>query len=146
MRTRKILGMMLAGLGAFALMAWAQDQPQKEIKHVPIKSTSPASGSEMYQTYCAVCHGKDGRGEGPAASALKVPPSDLTLLAQKNGGKYPAMKVVSVIRGEEALPSHGSKDMPIWGKLFWSMSGGHESEVQQRVSNLNKYVESLQKK
>ena len=146
MCTRKILGMMLAGLGAFALMAWAQDQPQKEIKHVPIKSTSPASGSEMYQTYCAVCHGKDGRGEGPAASALKVPPSDLTLLAQKNGGKYPAMKVVSVIRGEEALPSHGSKDMPIWGKLFWSMSGGHESEVQQRVSNLNKYVESLQKK
>jgi mono/diheme cytochrome c family protein len=100
----------------------------------------------MYQTYCAVCHGKDGRGEGPAASALKVPPTDLTLLAQKNGGKYPTMKVVTTIRGEEPLPAHGSKDMPIWGKLFWSMSGGHESQVQQRVSNLNSYIESLQKK
>jgi hypothetical protein len=36
--------------------------------------------------------------------------------------------------------------MPIWGRLFWSMSKGHEGEVQQRVANLNKYIESLQKK
>lgn len=145
MRTRRIW-MVLISLIAFGMMASAQDQPKKEIKHVPIKSTSPASGSEMFQTYCAVCHGKDGQGEGPAASALKVPATNLTTLAQKNGGKYPAMKVVSVIRGEEALPAHGSKEMPIWGKLFWSMSGGHESEVQQRVANLNKFIESLQKK
>jgi mono/diheme cytochrome c family protein len=128
------------------MLAWAQEQPKKEIRHVPVKATSPASGVEMYKTYCAVCHGTDGTGNGPAASALKVPPTDLTLLAQKNGGKYPAMKVVTTIRGEEALPAHGSKDMPIWGKLFWSMSGGHESEVQQRVSNLNTYIESMQKK
>ena len=131
---------------AFAMLASAQEQPQKEIKHVPIVSTSPASGVEMFKTYCAVCHGNDGTGNGPAASALKVPPSNLTVLAQKNGGKYPAMKVVTVIRGEEALPAHGSKEMPVWGKLFWSMGGGHEAVVQQRVSNLTKYIESLQKK
>jgi mono/diheme cytochrome c family protein len=146
MRTRRIFWMLVISLVAFGVAVSAQDKPEKEIKHVPIKSTSPASGVEMYQTYCAVCHGKDGRGEGPAASALKVPPTDLTLLAQKNGGKYPTMKVVTTIRGEEPLPAHGSKDMPIWGKLFWSMSGGHESQVQQRVSNLNSYIESLQKK
>ena len=131
---------------AFAMLAWAQEQPKKEIKHVPVQATSPASGPEMYKTYCAVCHGTDGKGNGPAASALKVPPSNLTVLAEKNGGKYPALKVASVIRGEDALPAHGSKEMPIWGKLFRGMSGGHESEVQQRVSNLNKYIESLQKK
>ncbi|HUM05054.1 MAG TPA: cytochrome c [Terriglobales bacterium] len=131
---------------ALAALAWAQDQPQKEIKHVPVKPTSAASGQDMYKNYCAVCHGIDGTGNGPAASALKVPPSDLTTLAQRNGGKYPALKISSVIRGEEALPAHGSKEMPIWGKLFWSMSGGHSSEVQQRVANLNKYIESLQKK
>jgi hypothetical protein len=34
----------------------------------------------------------------------------------------------------------------VWGALFWTMSSGHESEVQQRVSNLNKYIESLQAK
>jgi mono/diheme cytochrome c family protein len=131
---------------AFAMIASAQDQPKKEIKHVPIKPTSAASGEEMYKTYCAVCHGVDGKGSGPAAEALKVPPPDLTTLAQKNGGKYPALKVSAIIRGEEVLAAHGSKDMPIWGNLFWNLSGGHESEVQQRVSNLNKHIESLQKK
>jgi mono/diheme cytochrome c family protein len=100
----------------------------------------------MFKSYCAVCHGVDGKGNGPAASALKVPPADLTLLAEKNGGKYPTVKVSSMIRGEETVASHGSKEMPVWGKLFWTMSGGREAEVMQRVSNLNKYLESLQKK
>jgi len=131
---------------AMAMTASAQEQPKTEIKHVPIKATSAASGPEMYKTYCAVCHGTDGKGNGPAVEALKVPPGDLTTLATKNGGKYPGLKVSAIIRGEEVLAAHGSKDMPIWGNLFWGMSGGHEAEVQQRVANLNKYIESLQKK
>jgi mono/diheme cytochrome c family protein len=130
---------------AMMMMASAQE-PKKEIKHVPIAATSPASGQEMYKTYCAVCHGADAKGNGPAVEALKVPPPDLTALAGKNGGKYPALKVAAIIRGEDVLAAHGSKDMPIWGHLFRSISGGHESEVQQRVANLNKYIESLQKK
>ncbi|MGO9123645.1 MAG: c-type cytochrome [Terriglobales bacterium] len=124
----------------------APDQTQKTIKHVPVKMTSPASGKEMYTAYCAVCHGTDAKGGGPAASALKTPPTDLTVLSKNNGGKYPAMKVTATIRGESNLPAHGSKDMPVWGPLFWSMSHGHESEVQQRVANLASYIESLQTK
>ena len=130
---------------AVAMLAVAQES-QKTIKHVPIKPTSAASGQEMFTTYCAVCHGKDGKGNGPAAEALKVPPPDLTVLAKKDGGKYPAMRVSSIIRGEAALPAHGSKEMPVWGSLFWHMSQGHESEVQQRVANLNQYIEGLQVK
>lgn len=130
----------------FAIVAFAQDQPKAQIKHVPIKATSAASGEEMYKNYCASCHGAVGKGDGPAASALKTPPPDLTSMSKKNDGKYPAMKVASILHGEEVLPAHGSKEMPIWGNLFWSMSGGHEAEVQQRIANLNKYVESLQKK
>lgn len=145
MRTQGSRWIILAVVAALAMFASAQEG-QKEIKHVPLKPTSAASGQDMYKNYCAVCHGMDGTGNGPAASALKVPPPDLSLLSQKNGGKYPALKVSSVIRGEENLPAHGSKEMPIWGKLFWSMSGGHASEVQQRVANLNKHIESLQKK
>jgi len=123
----------------------AQDKGT-EIKHVPLKATSPVSGKEMYTAYCAVCHGTDGKGGGPAASALKVPPTDLTLLSKSNGGKYPAMKVTASIHGESSSAAHGTKEMPVWGSLFWNISGGHEGEVQQRVSNLNKYIESLQAK
>ena len=145
MRARRSVWTVLAAVIALVMMASAQET-KKEIKHVPITATSPASGEQMYKTYCAVCHGTDGKGNGPAAEALKVPPTDLTALASKNGGKYPGMKVASVIRGESVMAAHGSKEMPIWGHLFRSMSGGHESEVQQRVTNLNQYIESLQKK
>ena len=141
--------LMFTALMVFTCTVAAQGQTQdtqKVIKHVPIQSTSPVSGKDMYTAYCAVCHGTDGKGEGPAASALKTPPSDLTLLSKNNGGKYPALKVTAAIRGESALPAHGSKEMPVWGGLFWSMSRGHEGEVQQRVANLTHYVESLQAK
>jgi mono/diheme cytochrome c family protein len=142
------LFLMFTALLVFTCTLAAQDTQSQTatVKHVPIKATSPVSGKDMYTAYCAVCHGTDGKGNGPAASALKVPPSDLTVLSKNNGGKYPAMKVSSSIRGESALPAHGSKDMPVWGELFWSLSNGHEGEVQQRVANLNKYIESLQAK
>src|ERR1700733_487206 len=109
----------------------AQDQAPKTIQHVSIKATSPISGKEMYTSYCAVCHGTDGKGGGPAAAALKTPPADLALLSKSHAGKFPAMMVSSTIRGTSDLPAHGSKEMPVWGPLFWGMSNGHESEVQQ---------------
>jgi len=146
MRLEKLV-CLLAVLMVFAVAAGAQNQePTTVIKHVPVAATSPTSGQEMYKTYCAVCHGADGKGNGPAAEALKVPPTDLTMLSKNNGGKYPSMKVSSAIRGEANLPAHGTKEMPVWGQLFWSMSHGHEGEVQQRVVNLDKYIESLQAK
>ncbi|HEX3322328.1 MAG TPA: c-type cytochrome [Terriglobales bacterium] len=144
MESRKLLG--CAIVLAAALVAGAQEQSQKVVKHVPIKPTSAASGEEMYNTYCAVCHAKDGKGNGPAAEALKVPPPDLTQLSKKNGGNYPSLKVSAIIRGEQSLPAHGTKDMPVWGALFWKMSQGHESEVQQRIANLNKHIEGMQQK
>ena len=149
MSTKK-LGLILMAVAVFtwtvATQGQTQDQTKATIQHVPVKATSPASGKEMYTTYCAVCHGTDGKGGGPAASALKTPPADLTMLSKSNGGKYPSMKVSATIRGEANLPAHGSKEMPVWGSLFWGMSHGHEGEVQQRVSNLTHYIESLQAK
>jgi mono/diheme cytochrome c family protein len=124
----------------------SKSQPDKVIKHVPVRVTSPVSGKDMYTAYCAVCHGTDGKGGGPAASALRVPPTDLSMLGKNNGGKYPALRVESSIRGEASVAAHGSKEMPVWGTLFWNMSSGHEGEVQQRVANLTKYIESLQAK
>jgi mono/diheme cytochrome c family protein len=145
MSTRKLVLMFAAPIVLICTIA-AQDQPKTTVKHTPIKSTSAASGQEMFKSYCAVCHGTDGKGGGPAASALKNAPADLTLLSKNNGGKYPAMKVSSILHGTSDLAAHGSKDMPVWGPLFRGISGGHESEVQQRVANLTDYVGSLQAK
>jgi len=129
---------------AVAILSAAQDQPQ--IKHAPAAQTSSASGKEMFMAYCAACHGKDAKGDGPAAAALKQAPADLTMLAKTSGGKYPALKVTSVLRGEANLVAHGTQDMPVWGPVFWKMSQGHEAEMQQRIANLNHYIESLQVK
>jgi mono/diheme cytochrome c family protein len=132
---------------AVVSFAAAQDQkPTVTVKHVPITPTSATSGKDMFNNYCASCHGKEGKGNGPAAPALKTPPTDLAALAQKNGGKYPAAHVAAIIRGQGQLPAHGSEDMPVWGPLFSSISQGHESEVQQRVTNLVSYIETLQTK
>jgi len=137
------LAFSMAALFIASICASAQ---QPVVKHVPIRAVSPASGQQMYTAYCAACHGKDAKGNGPAAEALKTPPPDLTLLSKNNGGKYPSLRVGAILRGDTVLTAHGSKDMPIWGKLFWAISKGHSSEVDQRVANLNKYLESLQEK
>ena len=131
-----------------ATFAAAQQAPAQgpAVKHVPIANAPPTSGSAMFDSYCAVCHGKDAKGSGPAASAMKTPPPDLTLLAKKNGGKYPSAHVAAVLRGQATLPSHGSQDMPVWGPLFSSIAQGHDTQVQQRITNLVGYVEKLQTK
>jgi mono/diheme cytochrome c family protein len=140
------LGGVVVALAMIAMAQQAAPSQERVIKHVPVKQTSAASGQEMFNSYCAVCHGTDGKGVGPAASALKVTPTDLTALSEKNSGKYPSMHITSVLRGEAETPAHGSKDMPVWGPLFRHLSQGHDAEVQQRIANLNQYVESLQKK
>ena len=117
-----------------------------QVKHAPAQQTSAASGKEMFNSYCASCHGADAKGGGPAAPALSTKPADLTALAKKNGGKFPIDRVMSILRGQATVTAHGNRDMPVWGPVFWRMSQGHPAEMQQRVTNLTRYVESLQTK
>ena len=132
-------------ISAFAV-AQAPAQGAPTVKHVPITNTPSNSGKEMFNSYCAVCHGRDGKGSGPAAAAMKSSPTDLTALAKQNGGKYPASHVAAVLKGQALTPAHGSQDMPIWGPLFSSISQGHEGQVQQRITNLTDYIGGLQEK
>ena len=148
MRVMKLISFVVVLVVASTLVV-TQDkaaEPAPTVKHVPITNVSSTSGKEMFNSYCAVCHGIDAKGGGPAAAALKTAPADLTLLARKNDGKYPAAHVAASIRGESIMASHGSKDMPMWGPLFSSISQGHESLVQQRVANLVDYIQTLQAK
>jgi mono/diheme cytochrome c family protein len=148
MRVMKFISI-VAILVMFSALAVAQQSPAQNaasVKHVPITNAPSTSGKEMFNSYCAVCHGKDGKGDGPAASAMKTSPTNLTDLAKNNGGKFPAAHVAAVLRGQAGAPSHGSQDMPIWGPLFSSISQGHEGQVQQRITNLVGYVDGLQAK
>lgn len=119
------------------------------VKKAPVVQSDPTSGKQMYTDYCAPCHGKDGKGDGPAASAMKTSPANLALLAKNNGGKYPAAHVSAVLTFGAENAAHGSKNMPIWGQLFQSLnwsSSTREMEAKQRINNLNNYLESLQAK
>ncbi len=122
----------------------AQTSQKPAIRKVPARPTSASSGKEMFDSYCASCHGKDGKGSGPAAEALKTPPPDLTTLSHQNGGKYPAMKVQGIITGQVELAAHGAKEMPVWGPVFSHMSQGRQSEMKLRIDNLTDYIKSIQ--
>jgi mono/diheme cytochrome c family protein len=120
---------------------------QTQIKEVANKPTNPDSGKDMYMQYCAACHGRTAKGDGPAASALKVPAADLTQLAKKNDGNYPGIRVGSVLQFSIPVAAHGSKDMPVWGRLFESLSAGNPTkrgESNARTKNITDYLESLQ--
>lgn len=134
------------GMFVVAVLSSLAQEQDTEIKRVPPASTSPSSGREMFISYCASCHGKDAKGDGPAAAALKQAPANLTELAKENGGKFPDLKVSAVLRGETKVAAHGTQDMPVWGPVFWRMSQGHAGEVQQRITNLTRYLKSLQEK
>ena len=144
MNVHRVVGIGLLCLCAFCISYTQETSPQ--VKRAPAANTSAASGKEMFNSYCASCHGTDAKGNGPAASALKSVPADLTALARKNGGKFPADRVMSILTGQGTVTAHGNQDMPVWGPVFWRMSQGHPAEVQQRVTNLTRYLESLQAK
>lgn len=123
-------------------------QQQANIKQVPIKYVNPASGKDMYVAYCASCHGADAMGTGPAATALKAPPTDLTTLARKNKGTYPASSVYEIIvcSGTNLIPAHGSAQMPVWGPLFASLStASRENGIAMRAGNINGYLKGIQR-
>jgi mono/diheme cytochrome c family protein len=141
--------MILLGTLVVAATVWlAQEatEPKPAVKHSPIQQTSPASRKEMYTQYCAPCHGADGKGNGPAASAMRVPPTDLTQLAKKHDGKYPGNSLTSVLKFGSGPGAHGSAEMPVWGPLFQSLDKFHDAVVQQRISNLVSYIQTLQAK
>lgn len=134
-----------AQTGGSAQSASATSQATKpEIKNVPATYTNPTSGRQMYDAYCASCHGQGGKGNGPAAPALKTPPTDLTQLAAKNGGAFPASHVAEAIKGDWVTAAHGSKEMPVWGPVFLYLGRHDPGLAQLRIRNLTKYVGSMQ--
>ncbi|HZP48812.1 MAG TPA: c-type cytochrome [Vicinamibacterales bacterium] len=128
----------LAGVVALALPVFAAAQtPTVKLKAAP--RTNASSGAEMYQAYCASCHGPAGKGDGPAAAALKSKPADLTQLTKTHPGGLSQKDFEDRIQGQAMPSAHGSSPMPVWGPVFRAI--GSEP---LRIYNLKKYIDSLQ--
>lgn len=144
-------------LGVFLVMhpAAAQNtqQQQKEGSkteaqsyEVPNQLIESLEGRDLFRAYCAVCHGNDARGRGPAASFLKGNVPDLTRIAERRGGTFPLRQVERIITGEETVTTaHGTREMPVWGPIFGQIQRD-QNLGKIRVRNLASYLESLQAK
>ena len=118
--------------------------------------TSPAlpadyaamSGKQLYERFCASCHGTEGRGDGPVASSFTIEMPDLTLLARRSGGVFPRDRVIRIIDGRHVIGAHGSRTMPIWGEDFSRQEIGNPDAVRATdlmIARLADYLLLLQR-
>lgn len=105
------------------------------------------AGRPIYEQYCAVCHGREGKGDGGAANLLSMKPADLTQLSKNNNGAFPFWRVYGVIDGRQEVKGHGTSDMPFWGAEFRAEAGTNpaaQSLVRGRILELVYYLQSIQ--
>gem|GEM_PF-243426 len=112
----------------------------------PRKLIASMDGKDLYVSYCASCHGTDGKGHGPVAVALKDPLPDLTKIAKRHGGKFPGEEMEKMILGAKgSRVAHGSEDMPVWGPVFRKVENDQDLGLV-RVRRLVEYLTSMQSK
>lgn len=127
----------LFGLAAVSLLPPAAAQTPTE--------AAAERGAQRFERHCALCHGQDGKGFGPFLRQLKTKPPNLRLLAKANGGCFPLERVYDVIDGRRMTPSHGTRDMPIWGEEFKALVPGEsQTLVQGRILEIVMYLLSIQ--
>jgi mono/diheme cytochrome c family protein len=108
----------------------------------------PHTGAQLFISLCASCHGAQGRGDGPVAPLLNTPPSDLTRIAQRNGGLFTADTVQRFIDGREVPRAHGRRDMPVWGhQLYFSAEENDftaREHADAEIAMIVEYLRSIQ--
>ena len=135
------VGFAVSGLLGFALVcasheargARAQEQQESDKQYQQLIRS--VEGPDLFRAYCASCHGKDGKGNGPVAATLKATVPDLTIITVSNDGNFPVARMKRIIMGEGMIASHGSREMPVWGPIF--------HQVEEDVDRGNVRVENL---
>jgi mono/diheme cytochrome c family protein len=96
--------------------------PEAAKRQNPIvrSAESIEQGKQLFQKFCAVCHGAEGKGDGPAANGLNPKPSDLT--GEDHSDGEVAWKIET-----------GRGPMPSWKKTL----------SQEEIWHLTHYVQSL---
>ena len=106
------------------------------------------TGEQLFERFCASCHGKTGEGDGPVASAVSVVVPDLTRLAKRHGGQLDEEKIRDIIDGRSVVVAHGTRYMPVWGYEFWVEEGADasaEADVRLIIDKLIAYLRSIQR-
>jgi mono/diheme cytochrome c family protein len=106
---------------------------------------SKSSGAELYERFCASCHGRSGEGDGPVASFFKLSPPDLTRIAQRNRGQFPEDRIRKIVDGRENVLPHGTREMPVWGWEFFFEEGGFRKEGNRAVEARKQTDEIIRK-
>jgi mono/diheme cytochrome c family protein len=129
------VGAVVAALWAASASMWTQVKSPAE---------DYTSGAYLFRTFCASCHGVSAKGDGPIAGALRVPPTDLTVLTAQGNGVFPRDAVRDSIDGRRAVGIHGPSGMPIWGDALRRTQGQDDAIVRRRIDALVRHIESLQ--
>jgi mono/diheme cytochrome c family protein len=115
--------------------------------HTQVFGLADYSGEEIFQRFCASCHGPEGAGDGPVAASLNVVVPDLTRLAERRGGVFPAADVRELVDGRAVVVAHGPRTMPVWGYEFWVEEGADiaaEREARNVINRLVAFIAEIQ--
>ncbi len=139
--------------GLPAGLAHSQQAAPPQAAQAPQAQQRVDVGKREFESNCASCHGRDGKGSGPISDLLRRSPPDLTQLAKKNGGVLPMNRLYEVIDGSN-VPGHGTRDMPVWGRDYRIKDAEHYGEVaydpealvRARILALLEYINRIQAK
>jgi mono/diheme cytochrome c family protein len=130
-------------LGVLAIVATAAHAEKPEWDPVLAEM-----GAERFETHCSACHGADARGDGPVAAVLKTPPSDLTRIAARRNGEFPAGEIGRFIDGRFSITAHGTREMPVWGTAFSASipePGAGDEIARGIIATLLEFLKSIQR-
>ncbi len=130
-------------LASFDLTGFNLQTAEADLPSKPLAE----SGEKLYQQFCASCHGQNGKGNGPASLALRKTPSNLRQISKRRKGQFPVPEILEYIDGRSIPSSHGSREMPVWGRTFSAKVGGGsigEEVASGEMSALVEYLRSIQ--
>ena len=109
-------------------------------------SSEIEEGRLLFRVHCQACHGEAAQGDGAMKERLDTAPADLTTLAERNQGEFPHDEVYAIIDGRQEVPTHGNREMPVWGFTFQSsgLDTDQDQVVRGMVEALTRYLESIQ--
>lgn len=141
---------------SIAALASSQDAAQTRRP----RQISSVDGKDLFLEFCAQCHGREGKGDGPRAKEISKPVPDLTRIALRNGGRFKRSKVERFVSGEDRpgstvridsktgktiiMTPDGPDPMPVWHYVIRRM--WPDQPVQLRIGNIVRYLEKIQVK